>query len=101
MSERNKAIVRDGVVGAIHNEQRFEVVDQIYSPAYVSHVAMPGGLAGDREGLKRALRLQVAAFPDIHYTIEDLIAEGDRVVLRNTWRATHIGEYLAFPPTGR
>ena len=53
------------------------------------------------EGLKRALRLQVAAFPDVHYTIEALIAEGDRVVLHNTWRATHRGEYLGFPPTGK
>jgi steroid delta-isomerase-like uncharacterized protein len=101
VSERNKAVVRDGVVEAIHNQKRFEVVDEIYAPEYVSHVTMPGGLAGDREGLKRALRIQVAAFPDVHYTIEDLIAEGDRVVLHNTWRATHTGEYLGFPPTGK
>ena len=41
------------------------------------------------------------AFPDLHVTIEDLIAEGDKVVSRNTVTGTHDGEYMGVPPTGR
>jgi predicted ester cyclase len=42
-----------------------------------------------------------AAFPDIHETIEDMLAEGDRVVTRSTWRGTHQGAFLGIAPTGK
>ena len=41
------------------------------------------------------------AFPDIHFTIDDMIAEGDKVVVRFTVRGTHQGDYLGVPPTGK
>ena len=41
------------------------------------------------------------AYPDLHITVEDLIEEGDRIVSRNTVTATHQGEYLGLPPTGK
>jgi steroid delta-isomerase-like uncharacterized protein len=41
------------------------------------------------------------AFPDLHITVEDLIAEDDKVVGRNTVTGTHRGEYMGLPPTGR
>jgi predicted ester cyclase len=40
------------------------------------------------------------AFPDLHVTVEDVIAEGDKVVVRNTVAGTHQGEYMGRPPTG-
>jgi predicted ester cyclase len=42
-----------------------------------------------------------AAFPDIHETVEDIIAEGDTVVTRTTWRGTHQGALLGIAPTGK
>lgn len=60
--------------------------------------------AGDRRGpvafAPPVLRL-LRAFPDIHYTIEDLIAEGDRVTVRWTWKGTHTGEFNGIAPTGK
>src|SRR5262245_43731883 len=58
--------------------------------------------AGDRRGpvafAQPVLRL-LRAFPDIHYTIEDLVAEGDRVVVRWTWKGTHTGDFNGIAPT--
>ena len=60
--------------------------------------------AGDRRGpiafAPPVLKL-LRAFPDIHYTIEDLIAEGDRVTVRWTWTGTHRGEFNGIQPTGK
>jgi len=55
----------------------------------------------DRVELERLERQFVEAFPDAHHTIDDLIAEGDRVVLRTTARATHRGRFEGMDPTGR
>ena len=41
-----------------------------------------------------------AAFPDMRYTVEDMVAEGDKVVDRISWQATHLGEMMGIPPTG-
>ena len=55
----------------------------------------------DLEGYKQTLAMAFAAFPDWHLTIEDMIAEGDKVVTRYTIRGTHQGAFLGIPPTGK
>ena len=42
-----------------------------------------------------------SAFPDLHLTIEDMIAEGDKVAMRSSWNGTHQGEFMGIPATGR
>ncbi len=51
-------------------------------------------------GARQYLMGVFAALPDFHATIEDIVAEGDRVVVRNVWRGTHLGSYHGVPPTG-
>jgi steroid delta-isomerase-like uncharacterized protein len=51
--------------------------------------------------LEEVFRRLRQAFPDLHVQVDDLIAEGDRVVSRNTVTGTHRGEFLGIPPTGR
>jgi predicted ester cyclase len=65
---------------------------------YVGHL---GAARMDRHDLERLEREFSAAFPDAHHTIDDLIAEGDRVVLRTTARATHRGLFEGIAPTNR
>jgi predicted ester cyclase len=65
---------------------------------YIGHL---GATTMNRAELERAERQFAAAFPDAHHTIDDLIAEDDRVVLRTTARATHQGEFEGIPRTGR
>lgn len=64
--------------------------DPFIAADYIGHA---GAATMDRAELERAERRFCAAFPDAHHTIDDLIAEGDRVVLRTTARATHQGEF--------
>jgi steroid delta-isomerase-like uncharacterized protein len=64
------------------------------------HAGFPGQVGG-REGFEQAVRMMHAAFPDIHYTIEDMIVEGDRIATRWTLQGTHEGEFLGIPATGK
>lgn len=79
---------------------RLDELAEIVTPEFVDHAAGPdeqAGLAGLRETFVRWR----AAFPDVVATIEDQIAEGDRVVTRWTLRGTHAGVYDGIPPSGR
>ncbi len=77
-----------------------KVLDEVLAPNFVDHNPPPG-LSGDREGQKQAITMWRAAFPDLKSTIEDLIVEGDKVAGRVTVRATHKGEFMGIPPTGK
>lgn len=80
------------------NEGKFEAADQLISPGFI--VPGPDGGAGP-EGFKaNALRLR-AGFPDVHFTVHQLIAENERVALYWTWEGTHRGIFANVPPTGK
>lgn len=74
--------------------------DEYVDPAFVDHNALPGQKPGI-EGLKDAYRMFSAAFSDLWYTFEDLIAEDDRVVGRGTIEGRHTGAFMGMPPTNR
>jgi predicted ester cyclase len=77
-----------------------ETIDSLVAPDAIIHTPLPfeaSGAALMKELFVRLLR----AYPDLHIEVEDLIAEGDRVVSRNTVTGTHLGEYLGLAPTGR
>ncbi len=97
--EANKALVRR-VVEEAYNQGNLAVVDEVAAPDAVSHGTPPGWPAGV-EGARQFIVMWRTAFPDIHSTIEDQIAQGDRVVTRWTARGTHQGEMMGIPPTGR
>ena len=82
------------------NMQNYDAFDDFVGPDYVDHDPIPGQQPG-REGLKAAYKGFSDAFPDIWFTFEDLIAEGDMVVGRGVIEGTHKGRFLALPPTGQ
>jgi predicted ester cyclase len=98
-AETNKAIIRR-IVEEIQNHDNLALIDELLAPTFVNHTPAPG-LSPDREGIKQLLSMFRAAFPDGVMTIEDMIAEGDKVVSRKTYRGTHQGEFLGIPPTDR
>ncbi|MBN6038288.1 ester cyclase [Amycolatopsis sp. 195334CR] len=77
-----------------------KTIDEVVAPDVVFHAPVPSGLSG-REAIKNVWDVLLRAFPDIHVEVEDLIAEGDKVVSRNTVTGTHLGEYRGTPATGR
>lgn len=99
MSEENKAIFRR-YVEEVGNEGNLDLVDEIFSD-YASH--QPDGSVLERgpEDVKRFMGEFRSAFPDFHTTIEDQIAEDDKVVTRWTMRGTHEGEFRGIAPTGK
>jgi predicted ester cyclase len=82
---------------------KLEVVDELYAPDYVDHVARgpePGVVRGP-DGLKQAVTMFRSAFPDLSYTIEQEMAEGDCVMTRFSATGTHRGPFLSMEPSGR
>jgi steroid delta-isomerase-like uncharacterized protein len=98
--EENKAIV-SRATEEIFNKNNLAVVDELYATNFVSHGSDIPGVTPDREGYKQFVTMSRTALPDFHTTIEDMIAEGDKVVQRFTARGTHKGEFMGIPPTGK
>jgi len=95
-TETNKALVRRLIEEGM-NQYHVSVIDELMAPNYVNYDLSAPGL----EGFKQAQNLLHATFPDIHHTLEDEIAEGDKVVTRGYFTGTHQGEFQGIPPTGK
>ncbi len=95
----NKAVVRR-FVEEVQSHHKLELVDQLFDPSYNDHASGPGIVPGI-EGFKQFFGMMLQAFPDLHATIHDQIAEGDKVVTRKTFKGTHKGDYMGLPPSGK
>ena len=92
--EENKAIVRRFIEA--YNNRNLDVFDEILAPDYFDYTSKVGP-----EGLKQLMNMAFKGFPDFHETIEDIIAEGDKVWVRITFSGTHKGEFMGIAPTGK
>ena len=97
--EENKALVKR-FSNEFKNKANHGIVDELMTPNFQHHFKDPR-LPKGREGMKAIGRGVVGAFPDVHANIQDLIAEGDRVVERTNAHGTHKGDFNGVPPTGR
>jgi steroid delta-isomerase-like uncharacterized protein len=99
--EENKALVRREMEEIFNHTGNLDAAEEIYAPNYVSHEPTSGETRG-LEGAKQFAATFRQAFPDLQNTIEDMVAEGDKVVMRFRGSGTHEGETEAFgPPTGK
>lgn len=80
----------------VWNEKQPAKVDDIFAEDYVNHGAQPP----NREGLKNRLDRMLAAFPDIHVAVDDVLVEGDKLGVRLTVTGTHEGPFMGVAPTG-
>jgi steroid delta-isomerase-like uncharacterized protein len=94
---RNKDLARR--LYALINEGRVDQLAGLVSPDYEEHDPLPGQGSGREGAVDRFSMITTALAP--HFTVEDLIAEGDRVVVRWTNAGTHVGEFAGIPATGR
>jgi steroid delta-isomerase-like uncharacterized protein len=97
-TEENKAVVRRAIDEVV-NKGDLAIADEILSSNYIYH--FPTHDIKGPEGFKEFISTMRTAFPDLHVTIEDLIAEGDTVAACFTMRGTFKGELMGMAPTGR
>jgi steroid delta-isomerase-like uncharacterized protein len=95
-AEQNKAIMRRFNDASVVNDR--ESLEKLLAPDFVIHQADG---PGNREAYLQHLSYYAAAFSDATFTVEEQIAEGDRVVTRGVFSATHSGDFQGMPPTGK
>ena len=100
MSEHNKAIVRR-LFAELWNTGNLSVADEIFSPNYSHHDPSTPDFGRGPESEKKRATLYRTAFPDLHLTIVDVIAEGETVMTRWSCHGTHKGELNGVAPTGK
>ena len=101
-TEQNIAVVRR-FVDEVQNEHNLDVIDELFSPDCTNHT-QPAGMPEVAPGpaaFKEFFGSLLQGFPDASMTIEDQVAEGDKVVTRKTLRANHKGELFGIPATGK
>ena len=99
MSEQYKTAARNFIEKGL-NRKELSALETYFSPDLIDH-ALPPGLPSGREGRKLFASALLAAFPDLQVTVEDMIAEGEKLVVRYSVRGTHKGNLMGIPPTGK
>ena len=101
MSEQNKALSKR-FTEEVFNQGKLQLADELVaSNATFYDAGVPGGKFTGPEGMKQFVQIYRGAFPDVRITINDQIAEGDKVVTRWTATGTHKGQLMGIAPTGK
>jgi steroid delta-isomerase-like uncharacterized protein len=98
MSEENKASTREFYDGI--NRGDYAVVESLVADDFVDHEEIPG-IPPNRDGVRQFFETMHSAFSGFRVNVEDMIAEGDKVVVRATIQGTHTGEFLGIPATNK
>jgi steroid delta-isomerase-like uncharacterized protein len=99
-TEQNKALFRR-FVEEVFNQGNVSTIDEFLAPNFVEREVLPPGTPSGREGVKQLTMMFRTAFPDFNVSIDDMIAEGDKIVARTTWSGTQKGEFMGIPPSGK
>ena len=99
MSDANKELISTFIEDVI-NQGRMERANDLVKADFVELDPLPGQQQG-REGLKAVLLQMRSAFPDIRWVVDEMVAEGEKVVTRFHWTGTHQNTFLGIPATGR
>jgi steroid delta-isomerase-like uncharacterized protein len=85
----------------IHNKGNLEKAEEFVTPDFVDHNPADPNMPKGPDGVRHVFGMFRSAFPDFHTTVEDIIADEDRVVSRVTMHGTHKGEFMGIPATGK
>lgn len=100
MSQQNKETIRRSIED-VWNQARYDMTGDYVSSDFIVHGSLATGDVHGSDGINGYFSTLRSAFPNLHFTIEDQIAEGDRVVTRWVAEGTHEGDYQGVPPTGK
>ena len=96
--EENKALALR-MIDEGFNQGKLDVIDELVAPDFIEHEAFPGLPSTGPAAPRAAMGMFLEAFPDLHFAVDDIIGEGDKVVVRGTMSGTHKGEFLGIPGT--
>jgi steroid delta-isomerase-like uncharacterized protein len=100
-TQRNKANLQQ-LYDRVMNSHDVDAADELLTPDRPDHDrTFPPEFTRDREGFKKLFHMFIAAFPDLRFTTDFMVAEGDKVVAFSTVQGTHRGEFMGIPPTGK
>lgn len=94
----NQQLIR-AYFNEVWNKGNLHLLDELLSPGYLNHSSSIPNSPPGPAGLKPIVSAMRIAFPDLHYTIQDLIVTNDRVVARVKMTGTHSGDFFGIPPT--
>jgi steroid delta-isomerase-like uncharacterized protein len=97
-AEENRAVIRRAYE-EMWNERNVDAVDELVTGDFLNHPAINQQRRG-RQNLKEVIRIFEKAFPDFRYELEDIVAEGDKVAVRDVFTGTHEGDFMGIPATG-
>ncbi|MGZ4138522.1 MAG: ester cyclase [Actinomycetota bacterium] len=100
MSQPDTKVIVRRYYEEVFNQRNVDIADDLAVEDYVEHDPFPGQGNG-RSDLKARVQAILAAFNPLHFTVEDIVAEGDRVVVRWSQTGTHTGNFMGIPPTGK
>lgn len=98
METKNELIVRKLIEEGFNNGN-LDALDDLFSADFVEH--QDGIMPANLDGLKGAIKSLRSPFPDLHLTIEDIIATGDKTWVRISAHGSHLGNFMGHPPSGR
>jgi steroid delta-isomerase-like uncharacterized protein len=101
MSVQDNKMAARRFVDEVVGQGNLDVIDELVAEDFVEHQEFPGLPTRGPEAVRANIGLFLAAFSDLDITVEDVIAEGDAVVMRQTMRGTHTGEFMGIPATGK
>ena len=98
-AEENLAVMRR-YFNEAWNQQRIDLLDELVAPDYVNHLSPPETPRGPA-GLKPIFAAVWATFPDVQFSMDEMLVAGDKVITRWSMRATHRGDFLGVPASGK
>ena len=99
-TEDNKTLMRR-FFEEVYTKKNLAAIEEFIAPNHIDHSAAAAGLPVGAEGSRQAIGMMLTGFPDLHVTVEDMIAEGDKAVVRMTMRGTQQGAFGSISPTGK
>lgn len=99
ITQNNEALVRS-YIEEVFNNRNLAALADFLAPDEVDHT-LPPGMPTNITGTTQAISMFLKAFPDLRITIDESVAEGDKVVIRYTSHGTQRGPFIVIPPTGR
>src|SRR5690348_15208885 len=99
-TEDNKTLIRR-FFEEVYTKKNLAAIGEFIAPSHIDHSASAAGSPPGPEGSKQLIGMMLTAFPDLYVTVEDMVAEGDKVVVRLTMHGTQQGSLGGIPPTGK